>query len=61
MLLTAAKLIRLISTVIIIITGVGIRDALSITAFILFICAGAMCWALTWSQKNKVPSKTELT
>ena len=44
--LTAAKLIRLVSTVVIIITGVLQRDALSVTAFILILCTRSMSGTL---------------
>lgn len=59
MLLTAAELVRLVSTVVIIITGILQRDALSITAFVLIICTGAMCGALAWRER-KISSREAL-
>ena len=50
--LTTAKLIGLVSTVVIIIAGILQRDALCITAFVLIFCTGAMSGALAWMERN---------
>lgn len=59
--LTTAKLIGLVPTIIVIIASVLQWDAVSITAFVLFIGAGAVCrvWALV--QGNTGTLKTDCT
>lgn len=60
-LLTTAKLIRLVPTIIIIIAGVRQWDAVSITAFVLFICARAVRRAQALVQGNTGTLKTGCT
>lgn len=52
-LLTAAELVRLVPTVVVIVAGVLDGDALSVTAFVLFLCTGPVCGALAWTESQQ--------